>query len=67
MKTGQTIRLANMLRMRAHLFIMALIQIINKLSNIPNGLFLNSLETELLGGEYSEKEKRVLVDKISAL
>ncbi|MHA1972267.1 MAG: hypothetical protein ACTSW1_04700 [Candidatus Hodarchaeales archaeon] len=50
-----------------NLFIMALIQIINKLSNIPNGLFLNSLETELLGGEYSEKEKRVLVDKISAL
>lgn len=48
------------------LFIMSLIQIINKLSSIPNEFFINSLETELMGGEYSERDKRILVSKIEA-
>jgi len=49
------------------LFIVSAIHITYKLSNIPNGVLINALETELLGGEYSESEKKNLIKNISAL
>ena len=48
------------------LFVISIIQIINKLSSIPNEFFINSLETEFMGGEYSEREKKILANKIEA-
>jgi len=49
------------------LFLISIIQIINKLNPIPNTLFITALETELLGGEYSETEKKKIIEKITSL